>query len=69
MFFSIQLQAIVLDEINYHLGELYVTVAQDGLDEAAYQNNTEATVGDENCYRFILVCSCIVNIVYVMMCM
>lgn len=69
MFFSIQLLAIVLDEINYHLAELYVTVAQDGLDEAAYQKKTEAIVGDENCYKFILVCSHIINIIYVMMCL
>ena len=51
------------------LAELCVTVAQDGLDKAAYQKKTEAIVGDENCYKFILVCSRIVNIVYVMMCM
>ena len=54
--FSIQLQAIVLDDINYHLAELYVTVAQDGGDEAAYQKKTESIVGDENCYKFMLVC-------------
>ena len=67
MFFSIQLLAIVLDEINYPLAELYVTVAQDGLDEAAYQKKIEVIVGDENCYKFIQVCSHILNIVYVMM--
>ena len=71
MFLSIQLLEIVLNEINYHLAEMYVTVAQGGLDEAAYQKKSEATVGDENCYKFILVCSRIVNVVYsyVMMCM
>ena len=55
MFVLIQLQAIVLDDINFHLAELYVTVAQDGVDEAGYQKKTESIVGDENCYKFMLV--------------
>ena len=45
----------MLDEINFHLAELYVTVTQDGGDEATYQKKTEAIVGDENCYKFMLV--------------
>ena len=55
--FSIQLQAIVLDDINYHLAKLYVTVAQDSADEASYQKKTETIIGDDNCYKFILVCA------------
>ena len=42
---------------------MYITVAQDALDKAAYHKKFEAIVGDENWYKFILVCSCILNIV------
>jgi len=46
----------VLDDINYHLAELYVTIAQDNGDETSYQKKAESVVGDENCYKFMLVC-------------
>ena len=46
----------MLDDVNFHIAELYTTCIQDNLDESTYHKKTEAIVGDENSYKFILVC-------------